>query len=225
MNTAARRRPAVAIALAATLLTAFLVIGGPLSASAHDALTASSPEVDSTVDVLPAEITLSFNAELIDGAGATEVVVTDPTGASVAVGPSTVTGTTVTQPLVAAGPAGAYRVIWKIVSSDGHPTSGEFAFTVANSDVVGATVPPTTNPTSPAEEESIAPSASASPEQASAGDQSSTGPSWIWIVVIAGILAIAVAAVVAVALKGRGQGSDDTVDDPSSADSDPSAER
>ena len=133
MKTTARRLPAAPVALAAAFLTAFLVLFAPLSASAHDSLLASSPEADSTVDTLPAELTLTFSAKLIDETGATEVVVTDPSGNSVTEGAATVEGAIVTQQLATEAPAGAYHVIWKVVSSDGHPTSGEFDFTVANS--------------------------------------------------------------------------------------------
>ena len=83
MKTTARRLPAAPIALAAALLTAFLVLFAPLSASAHDSLIASSPEADGTVETLPTELTLTFSAKLIDGEGATEIVVTDPAGTPV----------------------------------------------------------------------------------------------------------------------------------------------
>lgn len=206
MKTAARSIPFAPLALAAALLAAFLVLFAPLSASAHDALVASSPVADSTVETLPAEITLTFSDKLITGEGATELVVTDASGASVVNGPATVNGAIVTQPLVAGGAAGAYHVVWKIVSSDGHPTSGEFSFTVTTSTLTE----PTTQP-------SPAPSATAAqtvdPVDTPVADpvDSSGDAVGFWVLGIVGVLVLA--AVVILVLSRRGNrsttGSDD----------------
>ncbi|GAA1252727.1 methionine-rich copper-binding protein CopC [Microbacterium phyllosphaerae] len=190
MKTTARRLPAAPTALAAALLTAFLVLFAPLSASAHDSLLASSPEADSTVDILPAELTLTFSAKLIDGEGATEIVVTDPEGDSVIDGAPTLNGAVVTQPLVSEAPAGAYHVVWKVVSSDGHPTSGEFDFTVANATESTATAEPTASPTTA----EPTPAATAGPgtDVTPAPEESDSSPAttMIWVLGIAGVLVI-----------------------------------
>lgn len=229
MKTDARRLPTAPIALAAALLAAFLVLVAPLSASAHDSLTASSPEADSTVDTLPSELTLTFSAKLIDGEGATEVTVTDASGASVTDGPPTVNGAIVTQPLVAEAAAGAYKVVWRVVSSDGHAISEEFGFTVTDSSLVAPTAPeetPTTEPTQPAQTAAPAPpSATASTDEPVAAEDSSASTAWIWILAIAGILIVIVAVVVAFALKGRGSSPSVRSADPSAGDSDASSER
>ncbi|MGN7967215.1 copper resistance protein CopC [Microbacterium sp. 22179] len=217
MQTTILRRSTAPFALAAALLAAFLVLFAPLSASAHDALTASSPEADSTVDVLPAEITLTFSADLITGEGATEVQVTDAAGSPVTDGAAVTEGPTVTQPLVAEATAGAYHVVWKVVSSDGHPTSGEYFFTVTNSTL------PTTEPTpAPTESSSssFAPAPTATPTATptlTADDPADTAssPAWIWILVVLGILVIAAGITLAVILSRRRRsaspaGSDDS---------------
>lgn len=217
MQTTILRRSTAPFALAAALLAAFLVLFAPLSASAHDALTASSPEADSTVDVLPAEITLTFSADLITGEGATEVQVTDAAGTPVTDGAAVTEGPTVTQPLVAEAEAGTYHVVWKVVSSDGHPTSGEYFFTVTNSTL------PTTEPTpAPTESSSssFAPAPTATPTATptlTADDPADTAssPAWIWILVVLGILVIAAGITLAVILSRRRRsaspaGSDDS---------------
>lgn len=217
MQTTIIRRSTAPLALAAALLAAFLVLFAPLSASAHDALTASSPEADSTVDVLPAEITLTFSADLITGEGATEVQVTDAAGTPVTDGAAVTEGPTVTQPLVAEAEAGTYHVVWKVVSSDGHPTSGEYFFTVTNSTL------PTTEPTpAPTESSSssFAPAPTATPTATptlTADDPADTAssPAWIWILVVLGILVIAAGITLAVILSRRRRsaspaGSDDS---------------
>ena len=231
MKTDVRGLPATPIALAAALLTAFLVLVSPLAASAHDSLISSSPEAGSTVDTLPSELTLAFSAKLIDGEGATEVVVTDASGASVTDGPATVDGAIVTQPLAAQAAAGTYDVTWKVVSSDGHPTSEQFSFTVATSTVVEPTAPESTataEPTPPAQTAAPAPTASdaaADTAAPAAPEESSASPAWIWILAIAGIVILVVAAVIAFALKGRRASSSEHSPDPSGRDSDAPAER
>ncbi len=219
MKTTARRLPAAPVALAAALLTAFLVLFAPLSASAHDSLLASSPEADSTVDTLPAELTLTFSAKLIDETGATEVVVTDPSGDSVTEGAATVEGAIVTQQLSTEAPAGAYHVIWKVVSNDGHPTSGEFDFTVANSTEAAPTAEPSAEPTdtptaAPAPIATAGPGTDATPAPES--DDSSASTTLIWVLAIAAVLVIG-GIVVWLVVRGRR--------DPASTDSDVPSER
>ncbi|MGJ0388665.1 copper resistance CopC family protein [Microbacterium sp. CGR1] len=202
MKTTARRLPAAPIALAAALLTAFLVLFAPLSASAHDSLLASSPEADGTVETLPTELTLTFSAKLIDGEGATEIVVTDPAGSPVTDGAPTLNGAVVTQPLAAEAPAGAYHVVWKVVSSDGHPTSGEFDFTVTTGTESIATAEPTASPTTaeptPAATAGPGTDATAAPEES----DSSPATTMIWVLAIAGVLVI-VGIVVWLVIQGR----------------------
>lgn len=216
MQTTARRFPVVPVALAATLLAAFLVLFSPLAASAHDALVSSSPEADSTVETLPSELTLTFSAKLITGDGATEVVVTDADGNSVTDGEPTVDGAIVTQPLQAEAAAGEYHVIWKVVSSDGHPTSDEFFFTVTTGSVATPTATPTTAPATvaPAPEETTTPDATTTP--APDADASSGASAWIWALSIGGIAVIA-ALMVWFTMRARKNGS--------ATDSDPSTER
>lgn len=203
MKTSARRLSTTPFALAATVLTALLVLCAPLSASAHDALTASSPDADSTVDTLPAALTLTFSATLMDGEGSTEVVVTDAAGTPVTDGAATVNGATVTQPLVAEGEAGAYHVIWKVVSSDGHPTSGEYSFTVATSTLVAPAVEPTTAATEEALPSHAPQTSNAStvPEDPNTDAGLSISPFWM---ITMAVLLLSIAAVVIMLLSRRG---------------------
>ena len=220
MKTKVLRRSAAPVALAATLLAAFLVLFSPVSASAHDALVSSSPAADSAIDVLPAELTLTFSAQLIEGEGATEVVVTDPDGNTVTDGPATVDGAIVTQPLVSSAPAGQYHVIWKVVSSDGHPTSDEYYFTVTTGSEAAPSEEPSAAPTSaaPSDEASAAPEATTTPAPDESGESGATA--WIFALSIGGILAI-VALIVWYWLRSRRGGAEPGVE----PGSDPSSER
>lgn len=119
---------------AAALVAAALALAAPATAaSAHDELLGADPSPDATVAELPASITLTFSGILLDEPGATEIAVTDAGGASLVSGDPVLDGTRVTQELDGAA-SGAVTVLWKVVSSDGHPVSGEYAFTVGSGD-------------------------------------------------------------------------------------------
>lgn len=166
-----RRFPA-SLALAATLLVAFVMLfAWPQSASAHDTLIASDPAADSTIDVLPEELTLTFSAGLIGGDGSTAVVVADEDGNSITDGEPTVDGAMVIQPLTSEAAAGEYTVSWQVVSSDGHPTDGEFSFTLSTGTAAeesDATTSPA--PDATASETPVAPLATTEPEPGQSAD-------------------------------------------------------
>lgn len=179
------------------LLTALLVaLGVTLAAAApaqaHDELIGADPAPDSSVDTLPAQLTLTFSAEIADDEGASVVEVTDASGAALVAGAPTVSDNVLTQPLEGAA-SGAVTVRWKVVSSDGHPISGEFGFTVA-----GAPSPtPTATATSaPTPTESTAPTASATAIPTVAPDETAgAAPVWPWVV--AGLVVLALAGAIA----------------------------
>lgn len=186
---APRRRTLPAVLAAAFLAAAALLVPA-LPAAAHDELVATDPTADAALEALPAEITLSFSADVLPDAGATVVEVTDASGASLTDGAPEAAGAEVTQAL--AGPAsGAVTVRWRVVSSDGHPIDGEFAFSV-----------PTASPT-PTPSATASPTASASeaatpaaPTESPAAPVDAAAPAsplpWILIVValviVAGVL-------------------------------------
>ena len=170
MRTLTLRRSPAPFALATTLLVAFLLLfAWPQPAAAHDSLIDSDPAAGSTVDTLPAELTLTFSAALIGGEGATEVVVLDAEGNNVAEGEPELDGAMVIQPLASEAAAGQYHVIWKVVSSDGHPTSDEFGFTVSTSTAGDTTsgAEPTTAPQESSAAPTTAPTVAEDPNMTS----------------------------------------------------------
>lgn len=187
-------RPSRAAALATAVLLALaagVVTASP--ASAHDELLGSDPAADSTVEVLPAELTLTFSGVIAPDEGASEVQVTDAEGTTLTDGTPSAQDNVLTQPLAAEGlggeASGLITVLWKVVSSDGHPISGEFSFTVTGAP--GPDPTQTTEP-APAPSESIAPSESptgeTTPSAAPAADEVSSALPWI----ILGLIAAAV---------------------------------
>jgi len=189
-------------AAAVALVALGAAIAVPAPASAHDQLVGTDPADGATLTALPAQITLTFSDAVLPDPGATAVEVTDPAGAPVADGEATTDGATVTQTLRAdaADPNGRYTVAWKVVSSDGHPVSGTFAFTVAGAPI--ATPTPTTTPTassSPTPTESALPGP---PMEAQGGI-----PTWVWVVL--GVLVVAAMGAVVAVLVARARGSRD----------------
>jgi len=126
-------RTRIRTAAAALTVAAAAVLASAAPASAHDALVSSSPAADSTLTAAPAEVVLTFSNDLLafDENGGTALTVVDASGDDWVDGEPAVSADTVTVPLGEGMPNGAYTVTWQVVSSDGHPTSGEFAFSLA----------------------------------------------------------------------------------------------
>jgi methionine-rich copper-binding protein CopC len=218
--------PARVAALLGALLIAFVAAVATASpAHAHDELLGSDPAANATIDALPGQLTLTFSAEIADDEGASVVEVTDAAGTALASGTPTVRDNLVTQALSGEA-SGAVTVLWKVVSSDGHPISGEFSFTVA-----GAPAPTPTETTAPSPSPTAEPSETATPtptvtSEPAASDGSSALP---WV--IAGVLALALIAAVVYLLVSRSRrekalaaGAPGASGDPSQPGSPPSAD-
>jgi methionine-rich copper-binding protein CopC len=99
------------------------------SAAAHDELLASDPSPDALLGTSPDKITLTLSDAPSTEPGATLFAVFDEECAPIGNGDPIVEGNTVTQRI--SGPVeGAVLVQWKVVSSDGHPISDEYSFSV-----------------------------------------------------------------------------------------------
>lgn len=201
--TAPRRRSLpTLLAAVAIALVALLVPAAP--AFAHDELVSTDPSADAVLDALPAQITLTFSADILDAEGSTVLQVTDAAGTSLADGAPIVSGADVTQSL--AGPAsGAVTVVWRVVSSDGHPIDGTFSFTVPAAPTPTATATPTSTPTvAPSPEPTVTVTATPAPAETTA--QASPLP-WI-LLVIALLLVVGALVWLFVARGARGSSAD-----------------
>ncbi|MER7797697.1 copper resistance protein CopC [Microbacterium sp. NPDC096154] len=191
-----------------------LVVASP--AAAHDQLTSADPSADSTVEVMPDTLTLTFSDALISLNGDETVVeVVSPSGADAADGRPEVEGAIVRQALASIGEPGRYTVTWRVVSSDGHPTSGTFGFDVANASATGGAVapendetatapPPRKNATPTPAASSPSPSVETPPASTDAPSDAAAAPVLPWIML--GITAAAVVGVVAALLVSRRRG-------------------
>lgn len=178
------RRGARLGVLLAVLTTLFLVAGtGP--AQAHDALLEATPAADQVLATAPSEVQLGFSGAPVPLG--TEVLVLGPDGADVASGAAEVRGSTVVQQLSDTLAAGAYTVEWRSTSSDGHPLSGSYTFTVTTG---------TSAPATSAADPSLAAAGARTPDEPAGG-----GPSVGWLLV--GALALGAVAAVAVRLRRR----------------------
>jgi copper resistance protein C len=139
-RSALRRVPTALVVVAGAVA---LLLGSASPALAHDGLVGTRPASGSTVPGMPPAVELDFTGEPLPLG--TLVAVTGPDGAPVSSGDAEIRGTTVVQP-IDDGAAGPYRVEWRSTSSDGHPLSGTFDFTVAEGDA--APPPAATSPAS-----------------------------------------------------------------------------
>ncbi|WP_395245650.1 copper resistance protein CopC [Agromyces sp. MMS24-K17] len=106
---------------------AFLAVAPAGPASAHNSIVGTSPAADATVTEQPGEVSVTTSDVLIEIGGGNSIDVIGPDGRHYATDCASV-DTTVAWAPMALGEAGEYTVEWRVVSADGHPISGEFAF-------------------------------------------------------------------------------------------------
>ena len=104
---------------------------GLVPAAAHDEVLSTSPEQGAVLESAPEQIELSYSGEIMDIGH--QVLVTGPEGQSVTEGPLERDGSQVVQRLAEAGSEeGTYQVVWRVVSSDGHPIEGTYTYQVGD---------------------------------------------------------------------------------------------
>ncbi|QCX26358.1 copper resistance CopC family protein [Nocardioides jishulii] len=118
--------PALAAALTAGLVTVAMALGAA-PAQAHAGLTGSTPEDGATLTELPAEVVLTFSEQV---SGPATVVVTGPDGGGLQTGEAEVDGDEVRQAVERGQAGGAYTIAYRVISSDGHPITGQVRFTL-----------------------------------------------------------------------------------------------
>ncbi|GAA4965723.1 copper resistance CopC family protein [Kineococcus glutinatus] len=163
--------------LLTVLATACLLLAGAQPSSAHDRLLRTAPADGEQLATAPAEVRLEFSAPVL-GINP-QVVLRDATGATVTTPAAVADGSAVTLALPGPLAAGGYTVLWRVVSSDGHPIEDGFGFTVAGTATPTATPSEsaTATPTAtPSESATATPSATPSESAtASATPTSSAG--------------------------------------------------
>lgn len=172
-----------------------LATAGATAASAHDTLESTDPAKGSTVKSL-SSVALTFSADPLGTDGATIIQVIGPDKKYYETACPDLNGPVVASP-VALGGAGTYEVLWRVVSSDGHPISGSYTFAYAPD---GAATPAAAGSAKPV----CGPAASATTEAPAAAAGADTG---LWIGLGIGAVVLIGVGVGAWALaRGRGRG-------------------
>ena len=115
------------------LILTFFLVALALPAQAHDQLVDQSPKDGETMQAGVVEIKLDFNNELLNlGDSAAEILILNEAGEIQNPGCALVENRTASVK-ADLSVAGNYSVAWRVVSSDGHPISGEFSFILENS--------------------------------------------------------------------------------------------
>jgi methionine-rich copper-binding protein CopC len=171
--------------LAAVAVSLVALVGLAVPASAHNSLIGSTPRDGALMEAGPDQIELKFDQPVQMGQGLNTVAVLGPNNDHWEGGPVQVASNVVTAPVRPLGPAGAYKIGYRILSADGHPVTGELTFTLTKA---GAGTP------APAGLQADPPDI---------GQDSDSGiPPWLWIVG-AGVL-LAAGLVIALRMGGRG---------------------
>ncbi|OLF12584.1 copper resistance CopC family protein [Actinophytocola xanthii] len=180
--------------LATTLLSTLTLVLTATPAAAHAELIASDPAQDASVATAPAQVRLTFSEPVSPAPNVVEI--SGPGGARWTVGSPAVAGAEVTVPVQASGPAGAYTLVYRVISSDGDAVSGTIRFALTT-----PATPPTrstteSTPTQPpaeseaVESEAVDTSAPAHENTAATGAEDGSGPpAWVWIVAAVALVA------------------------------------
>lgn len=201
------RRTGLRLASATALAAAVAVGGIATPALAHDELVGQRLVLDDVDSV--AAVQLSFSDEILTNG--TEIAVTDPDGADVTDGEPQHSGRDVDQPVADDLEPGEYRVVWRVVSSDGHPIEGAFVFDLENP----ASEDPGFRPFDPSEPAGSDDGTTAEENDDAARDASADGAGYVLPAIIGlGALA-AIGAVIVVVMKNRKRPEDRTPGGPS----------
>ena len=113
------------------LTTLILLLAGASIAGAHASLTRAEPRAKSTVRTPPTQVRLWFSEQLEPAFSSVQVV--NQAGEQVDKGDPQVDPNAPKQLRVSLLPLspGTYKVIWRVLSVDGHVTKGNFTFRVA----------------------------------------------------------------------------------------------
>lgn len=188
-------------------LSAAVVLGVAVPASAHDVLIGSNPAADSSIEQLPESFSITMNEPLLDLAGDASgfaIQVIDAEGAYYGDGCLAIDDATLAMGATLGEP-GSYTFRWQAVSQDGHPVSGEFTFTWTGADATpGSAQPPICGVTGVEPEPTETPEAIATEERATDPAVIPEGdPARVVVGIVAGLGIIAALVVVIVRLRRR----------------------
>lgn len=177
------------------VLAGTLLVGGTMAspAGAHADLLSTDPADGSSLSAPPAQVSLTFSEALVPET--VNVAVSNAMGPLQAIEPRT-QGDTVTVPWPAEVGDGDYTVAYRVVSEDGHPIEGQFAFTVDS----GAAAADTADASAQAPAMPVAASAAASEAPYEPTGPEDGSVDWVMVIVV---MAFGIAAFSALLIAGR----------------------
>jgi len=108
-----------------------LLFGVGLPAQSHSQLIDASPRPNQSVTTSPTAVKLTFNEELIDLGGTSNIItVVNSKNQRVSISSTEVLSNQLTAKFTKKLAVGRYTVWWRAVSADGHPISGKYRFTI-----------------------------------------------------------------------------------------------
>ncbi len=180
----------------AVLVSALTMVAGAGVASAHAHLESSDPAEGAALAAAPSQVTLVFSEPVTLPPAPVEII--GPENTTWTVGAAAAAGPTVTAPVTATGPAGAYVLTYRVISADGDTVSGSVNFTLTTAPAPPPPPPTTTTPTEPSARPTTQAPEPSEAAAAAASTEDSGVPAWVWIVV-----AVVIAAAVALLLRLR----------------------
>lgn len=133
----ARARLVRALAIPTVLAWCLLLLLSG-AVGAHAGVVSTDPVDGARLPAAPGAVSVTFNEPVSLAADGLRVIAAD--GSLVDEGPESVTGTTVSQPIVALDD-GWYVMAWSIVSEDGHVVHGSVTFGVGDADLAARPMP------------------------------------------------------------------------------------
>ncbi|MFB9378629.1 copper resistance protein CopC [Kineococcus gynurae] len=175
-----------------------LVTGGVIAtatpSSAHDRLVSSDPTDGASLATAPDRVTLTYNNEVLQVGS--EIGLSTAAGDPVPTDPATVDGKTVSVPWPAGQGGGEYTVVWRVVSSDGHPIDGTLRFSVAGTPTTSAPATASPDPSATSAAPGATPDSTPAADESDAADGS--GPSGLLVGGIVVLVLLIVVGAVAV---------------------------
>ena len=110
-------------------------------ASAHGEVMQTSPTQGSRVLEMPREISIEFDGKLqtLGTSNINVITASDSSGEVISDTVSIVDGSKLSTKILLADTTGLISIHYRIVSEDGHPTEGDYSFTVGQSPIAGNT--------------------------------------------------------------------------------------
>jgi copper resistance protein C len=116
----------------AVVVACLALVAVATPASAHNTLIGSTPKNGATMDTGPSAVELTFDQPVQAGRDLNSIAVIGPDNGHWEAGPAQVASNVVNAPVRPLGPAGVYRIGYRVLSADGHPVSGELTFTLTS---------------------------------------------------------------------------------------------